>query len=219
MDWVNVMLPEELPKGVRKEVRINGKSVLMFWYRNEIYAIDARSPAEGAYSEGFIKAKFTQDFGIECPTTGSVFNLKDGSITSWYPTNPVLRAITPQTAKLAVYPVKLTQDGILVAVGDTGAVSTRGGADTSLESNNVFALQPPTYLVDSDGEETDVKAPVDVSTAATFSVAIAAFGIIAVAGTATALFLEDTVLLGAFWALILSAGGYFVYQYNQNKNE
>jgi hypothetical protein len=32
----------------------------MFWYRNEIYAIEARSPAEGAYSEGFIKAKFTQ---------------------------------------------------------------------------------------------------------------------------------------------------------------
>lgn len=32
----------------------------MFWYRNEIYAIEARSPAEGAYSEGFIRAKFTQ---------------------------------------------------------------------------------------------------------------------------------------------------------------
>ena len=43
---------------------MEGKSVLLFWYRNQIYAIEARSPAEGAYSEGFIKAKFTQDFAI-----------------------------------------------------------------------------------------------------------------------------------------------------------
>jgi hypothetical protein len=43
---------------------VGGKTVLLFWYRNQIYAIEARSPAEGAYSEGFIKAKFTQDFCI-----------------------------------------------------------------------------------------------------------------------------------------------------------
>ncbi len=46
--------------GVRKELEIDGQQVLMFWYRNQIYCIQARSPAEGAYSEGFIKAKFTQ---------------------------------------------------------------------------------------------------------------------------------------------------------------
>lgn len=46
--------------GVRKEFDVEGRQVLMFWYRNEIYAIEARSPAEGAYSEGFIRAKFTQ---------------------------------------------------------------------------------------------------------------------------------------------------------------
>lgn len=39
---------------------MNGLQVLLFWYRNQIYCIEARSPAEGAYSEGFIKAKFTQ---------------------------------------------------------------------------------------------------------------------------------------------------------------
>lgn len=46
--------------GVRKEFDVEGRQVLMFWYRNNIYAIEARSPAEGAYSEGFIRAKFTQ---------------------------------------------------------------------------------------------------------------------------------------------------------------
>lgn len=100
--WVSVIPPEELPKGVRKEVSVDGKSILLFWYRNAIYAIASRSPAEGAYSEGFIKAKFTQEYGIICPSTGSIFSLKDGSILEWYPSNPVLRAITPQTGSLPV---------------------------------------------------------------------------------------------------------------------
>jgi nitrite reductase/ring-hydroxylating ferredoxin subunit len=103
--WVSVLAPEELPKGVRKEVSIDGTAVLLFWYRNQIYAIAARSPAEGAYSEGFIKAKFTQDYGIICTQTGSVFSLKDGSVAEWYPSNPVLRAITPMSEPLPVRPL------------------------------------------------------------------------------------------------------------------
>ena len=39
---------------------MDGRQVLLFWYRNQIYAIEGRAPSEGAYSEGFIKAKFTQ---------------------------------------------------------------------------------------------------------------------------------------------------------------
>jgi nitrite reductase/ring-hydroxylating ferredoxin subunit len=52
-----------------------------------------------------------QDYCIECPSTGSLFSLKDGSIVSWYPNNPVLRALTPQDTcrKMDIYPVKLTQ--------------------------------------------------------------------------------------------------------------
>lgn len=100
--WISVIPPEDLPKGVRKEVIVDGKSILLFWYRNSIYAIASRSPAEGAYSEGFIKAKFTQEYGIICPSTGSIFSLKDGSIVEWYPTNPVLRSITPQSGGLTV---------------------------------------------------------------------------------------------------------------------
>lgn len=60
----------------------------------------SRSPAEGAYSEGFANAKFTQDYCIECPSTGSLFSLKDGSVVSWYPNNPVLRMLTPQVGWL-----------------------------------------------------------------------------------------------------------------------
>ncbi len=39
----------------------------------------------------------SQDYCIECPSTGSLFSLKDGSIVSWYPNNPVLRVLTPST--------------------------------------------------------------------------------------------------------------------------
>merc|ERR1712216_292912 len=52
---------EELPRGDRKLVRALGKSILMFWYRDTVFAIESRSPAEGAYSEGFEKARLTQD--------------------------------------------------------------------------------------------------------------------------------------------------------------
>ena len=31
-----------LPTGTRKEVRVEGKSLLLFWYRNQIYAIEGR---------------------------------------------------------------------------------------------------------------------------------------------------------------------------------
>lgn len=155
------MRPEDLPKGVRKEVRVEGKSILLFWYRNQIYAIESRSPAEGAYSEGFIRAKFTQDYCIECPSTGTLFSLKDGSIQAWYPNNPVLRMLTPSSTcrNMEIYPVKLEQDAISVDVSGSvqtnsniGYNLTKGGSDTSLENNNVYGLEPRMYVEGSDTE-------------------------------------------------------------------
>ena len=61
----------ELPRGDRKKIDALGKSILLFWYRDSICAIESRSPSEGAYSEGFEKARLTQDACIECPTTKS----------------------------------------------------------------------------------------------------------------------------------------------------
>jgi hypothetical protein len=43
-----------------------------------------------------------QDYGIVCPSTGSVFSLKDGSVLDWYPSNPVLRVVQPKSSKLPV---------------------------------------------------------------------------------------------------------------------
>ncbi|EIE21650.1 hypothetical protein COCSUDRAFT_30146 [Coccomyxa subellipsoidea C-169] len=158
-NWVPVCRPEEIPKGYRFEVKAQGVDVLLLWYRNQIYAIEQRSPAAGAYSEGFINSKLTQEYEIECPDTKSLFSLKTGEITAWYPTNPVLRLVTPQDTvrNLDVYPVKLTQDAILVDVSGAATTkfkSARGGSDTSIDNNNVFSIEPRVYVEGStpDGE-------------------------------------------------------------------
>ena len=181
--FVPVMRPEDLPKGVRKEVRVEGKSVLLFWYRNQIYAIESRSPAEGAYSEGFIRAKFTQDFAIECPSTGTLFSLKDGSIQSWYPNNPVLRMLTPQDTcrNLEIYPVKLEQEAISVDVSGSVKANTtqmtKGGSDTSLENNNVYGLEPRMYVEGADAEESTVGKVASVGVSVLSVAALVAVGI------------------------------------------
>lgn len=229
-NWVPVCKPEDLPKGVRKEVEVDGVPVLMFWYRNEIFAIETRSPAEGAYSEGFVKAKFTQDYCIECPSTASLFSLKDGSIQSWYPNNAVLGALTSRELcrPMEIYSVKLTQEAIYVNVtisGSTGAAVRsglgRGGAGTSLEDNNVFTVQPTVYF---EGQDPRVESasvyssgPSTPLNPVTVILAIVAVGIIAIVGTATAIYLEDIVLGIAFWSLL--GGGAALYAYNYLKNK
>ena len=54
----------------------------------------------------------------ECPGTGTLFSLKDGSIVSWYPSNPVLRMLTPKDTcrTLEIYPVHLGESAISVNV-------------------------------------------------------------------------------------------------------
>ena len=63
----------------------------------------------------------------------------------------MLRAITPRSRALELYPVKLAQDGIYISLeagtqGGVGARSTKGGADSSIEANNVFSLEPKMYV-------------------------------------------------------------------------
>ncbi|KAG2429409.1 hypothetical protein HYH02_014064 [Chlamydomonas schloesseri] len=223
-EWVPVCRPEDLPKGVRKEVEVDGRQVLLFWYRNQICAIEARSPAEGAYSEGFIRAKFTQDYAIECPTTGSLFSLKDGSIVSWYPNNPVLRTLTPSQfcRPLEIYPVKLTQEAISVDVSDsrynTAAAYGRGGAGTSAENNNVFTVQPTVYFEGMDPTKESASLLQDGNTGegtnpVVVLIGIVGLGMTAVAGTAFAIYYENLTALIAFWIVLGLGVGVAGFQY------
>ena len=113
---------------------------------------------------------------------------------------------------MQIYPVKLTQDAIMVsmATSATKLAPTRGGADSSLESNNVFAIQPSVYV-------DEPKTGSGVASAATLTAAVVCFAIVATAGTATALYFEDLLLLGGFWALMLVVGGFFALQFSQGQ--
>ena len=58
--WVPVVPLSALPKGERRVIIQDGEEILLLWYKDEVFAIENRSPAEGAYSEGLLNAKLTQ---------------------------------------------------------------------------------------------------------------------------------------------------------------
>lgn len=116
MNWVPVVPVTALPKGERRVIIQDGETILLLWYKDQVFAIENRSPAEGAYTEGLINAKLTQDGCIVCPTTDSTFDLRTGEIKEWYPKNPVLRALTPPLKKLFVFPVKTDEENIYISI-------------------------------------------------------------------------------------------------------
>lgn len=60
MSWVPVVPVTALPRGERRVILQDGEAILLLWYKDQVYAIENRSPAEGAYSEGLLNAKLTQ---------------------------------------------------------------------------------------------------------------------------------------------------------------
>lgn len=59
-NWVPVVPLSALPKGERRVIIQDGETILLLWYKDDVFAIENRSPAEGAYSEGLLNAKLTQ---------------------------------------------------------------------------------------------------------------------------------------------------------------
>lgn len=155
-NWVPVVPLSALPKGERRVIVQDGETILLLWYKNEVFAIENRSPAEGAYSEGLLNAKLTQDGCIVCPTTDSTFDLRTGEIKEWYPNNPVLRVLTPPLRSLFVYPVKTDDQNIYISIGS-------GGAQTVASTEIVFSgkAQPGQSATDVMVEE--VRMVVDES--------------------------------------------------------
>jgi len=194
----------EVPKGTRKLVTIEGANLLLFWYRNELFAIENRSPAEGAFSQGFEQARLTQDYGILCPSTDTEFNLKTGAVVNWMPNNSVLRLLTPACPPLDVFAVKVVGDDVLVRLAaGTGARTGYfdGGAKSSFERNNVFGIEPRMYL--DDGSYVDEKGATQraagTADPATILISTVAVAIVAVVGTASCLYFENIPALALFW--------------------
>lgn len=146
-NWVPVVPLVALPKGERRLIIQDGETILLLWYKDEIFAIENRSPAEGAYTEGLLNAKLTQDGCIVCPTTDSTFDLRTGDIKEWYPNNPVLRVLTPPLRKLFTYSVKI--DGENICIRASGVVNS----DAATEIVFSGKAQPGVTATDVNVEE------------------------------------------------------------------
>lgn len=151
--WVPVVPLAALPRGERRVIIQDGETILLLWYKDQVFAVENRSPAEGAYSEGLLNAKLTQDGCIVCPTTDSTFDLKTGEIKEWYPKNPVLRALTPALRSLFVYPVKTDADNIYISIDGGG---TYGGS-----AEIVFSGRTQPGMTASDVNVEEVRMVVD----------------------------------------------------------
>ncbi|XP_020683707.1 uncharacterized protein LOC110100520 [Dendrobium catenatum] len=152
-NWVPVVPLAALPKGERRVIIQDGETILLLWYKDELFAIENRSPAEGAYTEGLLNAKLTQDGCIICPTTDSTFDLRTGDIKEWYPKNPVLRALTPALRKLLVYPIKIDGENIYI--------SMEGDAQSGGSSEIVFSGKAQPGITASDVNIEEVRMVVD----------------------------------------------------------
>ncbi|KDP45628.1 hypothetical protein JCGZ_17235 [Jatropha curcas] len=152
-NWVPVVPLAALPKGERRVILQDGETILLLWYKDEVFAIENRSPAEGAYTEGLLNAKLTQDGCIVCPTTDSTFDLRTGAIKEWYPKNPVLRVLTPALRTLYVFPVKTDEENIYI--------SLRGGKKADASAEIVFSGKAQPGLTASDVNVDEVRMVID----------------------------------------------------------
>lgn len=153
-NWVPVVPLSALPRGERRVIIQDGETILLLWYKDAVYAIENRSPAEGAYSEGLLNAKLTQDGCIVCPSTDSTYDLRSGAVKDWYPKNPVLRVLTPSLRPLYVYAVKYDADNIYISMG---------GAQTGVSAEIVFSGKAQPGVTASDVNIEEVRMIVDES--------------------------------------------------------
>ncbi|XP_031393509.1 uncharacterized protein LOC116205149 [Punica granatum] len=152
-NWVPVVPLSALPKGERRVIIQDGETILLLWYKDQVFAIENRSPAEGAYSEGLLNAKLTQDGCIVCPTTDSTFELMTGAIKEWYPKNPVLRVLTPALRSLYIYPVKTDEENIYI--------NMRGSVRSDASTEIVFSGKAQPGLTAADVNVDEVRMVVD----------------------------------------------------------
>ncbi|XP_075475875.1 uncharacterized protein LOC142514302, partial [Primulina tabacum] len=152
-NWVPAVLLSALPKGERRVIIQDGEIILLLWYKDDVIAIENRSPAEGAYSEGLLNAKLTQDGCIVCPTTYSTFDLRTGEIKDWCPTSPVLRVLAPPLRTLFVYPAKSDGENIFIILA--------GGTKSDASTEIVFSRKAQSGFTAIDVNVDEVRMVVD----------------------------------------------------------
>lgn len=114
LDWVTIVPMGMLPKGDRLVLNHNKESVMLFWFKEKIYALENRSPVAPMFEEGFAQAVITEEGLITCPVTQSKFDIRTGAVIDWLPNDPFLRLLTPAFSDLTIYDVKAGPDHIFI---------------------------------------------------------------------------------------------------------
>ena len=101
MTFKTVAMLDEIPDGGMKQVSVHGDVVGLYRVGTDVYAINDYCTHEETFlTEGDFEA---EDLEVECPLHGSRFNVVDGSVR-----------ILPATKPVAIYPVKVEGDVVLV---------------------------------------------------------------------------------------------------------
>jgi nitrite reductase/ring-hydroxylating ferredoxin subunit len=119
MNWKTVLSEEDLPRGAKRVVKVGGTEVLLVNHAGQIHAVSSRCPHLEAE---LVNGEVTEDGGIVCPRHRSVFDLTTGSVREWAPWPPLVgRALGALSSEevLPVYPTKVENGSILVAVGES----------------------------------------------------------------------------------------------------
>ncbi len=99
MSWVRVAALDELEPGSGRRVEIGEHRVALFRVESDVYAIGDRcSHAEASLSEGEL-----DEFEIECPRHGALFDIVSGEALSLPATRPVPR-----------YPTEVRDGGVFL---------------------------------------------------------------------------------------------------------
>ncbi len=120
MKWVEVVAKDDLPKGTRQVLDVTGRDILLINHEGQIHAVGNRCPHMGAKLE---HGEVTADSSIVCPRHHSVFDLTTGAVEDWVPWPPLVgRALgaVSQERALPVYPTKVEEGSIWVAIEDSG---------------------------------------------------------------------------------------------------
>lgn len=114
-DWVTIVPTRMLPKGDRLVLEHNKESVILFWFKGKIYALENRSPAAPMFEEGFAKAVISEDGLVTCPITESKYDIRTGATVVWLPKSSLLeKMFSPTVSDLSVYAVKASPDHIFI---------------------------------------------------------------------------------------------------------
>jgi 3-phenylpropionate/trans-cinnamate dioxygenase ferredoxin subunit len=103
--FVKVASVQDIPENEARAFEYDGRRIAVYNVGGQLYATtDICSHAYAELSEGFLDA---DDCTIECPLHGSRFDIRTGAVLS-------LPAFEP----IAVYPVRVEGEDVLVEIGD-----------------------------------------------------------------------------------------------------